>query len=336
MSSKYPPILFDARWVANHGIGRFASEMAQSTVLQKQAVFARGEFADIFSPLDPLKLASAMTKHSWFLSPSYNCPAWPVSRSLLTLHDLMHIRYPRYVNLKNRSYYQLLVRRVCRHAPLVFTVSEFSKGEICEWAGIPPENVVVIYNGVDSKFHPGVDAIGRDRPYLLYIGDRKSHKNVEGILKAFSCAGLPEDVQLVLSGRAEARLSELAKKLGIASRLVFSGFIPEQALPGVYKGALALLMPSFYEGFGLPLLEAMAVGTPVLTSNCTAMPEVAGDAALLVDPSRIDDIAEGIRTIATNDPLRVRLSSLGLTRAKKFDWQSSRETLDASLCRLLN
>lgn len=329
-------IYFDARWIENHGIGRFASEMSQSSLLKKQAVFARGAFADIFSPLDPLKLASAMTRHSWFLSPSYNCPVWPASRSLITLHDLMHIRYPHYASLKNRSYYQLLVRRVCRRAPLVFTVSEFSKGEICDWAGIPPDKVVVIYNGVDSTFHPGVQALARNRPYLLYIGDRKSHKNIEGIVKAFSCAGLPEDVQLVLSGKSDAQLFEIAKKFGIADRLVFSGFIPEPDLPGVYKGALALLMPSFYEGFGLPLLEAMAVGTPVLTSNCTAMPEVAGNAALLVDPYRIDDIAEGIDNIVNNGSLRSQLVSRGLARASAFDWQASRRTLDASLARILD
>ena len=247
----------------------------------------------------------------------------------------MHIRYPEYTSFKNHVYYRYLVKRVCRHAPLVFTVSEYSKREICEWAGIAPEKVVVIYNGVDENFHPDVEPLVSEHPYLLYVGDRKPHKNIKGVIEGFARSNLPNDVQLRLSGNVSSQVMKMAQDFGVEDRLVFMGFIPERDLPGVYKGAKALLMPSFYEGFGLPMLETMAVGTPVLSSNCTAIPEIAGDAALLVDPYRPDDIAEGINQIVLDDGLRGRLNLLGRKRANAFQWQASRKVLELSLSQLL-
>lgn len=328
-------ILFDNRWVGHHGIGRFAREMQKSALLQSSSKFIGGDFSSIFSAGDPLKISISMREFQWYLSPSYNCPVWPASRSMITLHDLMHVRYPAYKSVRNHCYYHLLVRRVCRSAPVVFTVSEFSKAEICEWAGICPDKVVVVFNGVDERFHTEVEACTRDRPYVFYIGDRKPHKNLEGIFKAFACSGLANDIQLLLSGRMDPSLMAMARDLGIEDRLVFAGFIPEKELPAVYKGAVALFLPSFYEGFGLPLLEAMAVGTPVLTSRYTAMPEIAGDAALLVDPGSVSDMAEGMVKIVENQRLRSQLVDRGLKRAKQFSWHRSREIFDETLLSFL-
>jgi glycosyltransferase involved in cell wall biosynthesis len=328
-------IHFDARWIANHGIGRFAREMAQSPWMQENTLPLSGRFEDIFSPLDPFRIAGKLiSRRSWWLSPSYNCPIGFSARSIITVHDLMHIRYPPYRNTKNSIYYEGLVKPVCRQAPLVFTVSNFTKSEICEWANIPAHKVVVVPNGVHEVFSPRGEAAHWPWPYVFYIGDRKPHKNLPVVLEAFARAQLDKEVRLLLSGVMTEELAQLAERFAIADRLVCAGFIPEQNLPATFRSALAVMMPSHYEGFGLPALEAMACGTPAIVGNTTAMPEVVGEAGVCVNPQKIDDIAEALNHLLSDVPFRQQKVAAGLVQASRYNWALSRQKWDAALSEL--
>lgn len=328
-------IKFDSRWKASHGIGRFASELLMDIDNESDDI-VRGDFSSIFSPFDPVRLfwQCLIGGRAYFLSPSYNCPAFWSKRSIITLHDLMHLNFSPYASLKNRVYYNWLVKKVCQNSPLVFTVSEFTKSEIVEWAGISSQKVVVVPNGVDECYHPQVRPHAEVEPYIFYIGARKQHKNIERMLEAFSMSRFSKSHLFLLSGREDDNIKQLAEKLGIYTRIKFAGFIPEEHLPSYYRGASALMFASLYEGFGLPIIEAMAVGTPVITSNITAMPEVASDAAVFVDPYSIKSIQRGLDSLLSDETLRVELSQKGIVRASQFNWQKSREIWQSALAKL--
>ncbi|MGO0305867.1 glycosyltransferase family 4 protein [Endozoicomonas acroporae] len=325
----YSNLLYDARWNADHGIGRFSREISKSKTC-KRISDIKGDFDDIFSPLDPLLLwAKILNQKKTFISPSYNVPAFSSKRAIITIHDLMHIRF--YKSIKNKLYYSLLVKKVCQNSPIIFTVSNYTKKEICEWANIDSDKVIVIYNGVDEQFNYKVLPFIHRRPYLLYIGNKKKHKNIIRLITGYSKSEAIKSYDLLISGEPDQKLRNLIENLSISGKVFFTGFIKEEQLPAYYKGAHAFLMPSLYEGFGLPIIEAMAVGTPVLTSNITAMPEIAGDAALLVNPYDIDDIAHGINRICFDHDLRRKLSNAGLERVKLFNWDKTRKIWDDAL-----
>jgi len=318
----------DIRWKAPHGIGRFASEM----LVETKGVEIQGQFGGQFKPLDPLYLfLTCLKNNSWFISPSYNCPVFWHSKSIITIHDLMHINFPEYAGLKNKVYYDYLVKPVCKKSPLVFTVSEFTKQEIAQWAGISPEKIVVVYNGVDPSYNMHVKPYQHDKPYLFYIGDKKPHKNIYGMLKAFAQSNSKESHNFLLSGKPNEQIMQWATQLNIIDKVIFTGFIPEESLPSYYKGATALIFPSFYEGFGLPIVEAQAVGKPVLTSNVTSMPEIAGDAALFVNPHDIPEIANGIDRLVNDESLQKKLIAKGLQNVQRFNWDASRKIWNDSI-----
>ncbi len=321
-------VFVDTRWKQNHGIGRFASEVLNESVW----VTVKGGFSDIFKPIDPVRLFLACTKNNdWFVSPSYNAPIFWSHKSIITVHDLMHIKYSEYAGLKNRLYYEFIVKPVCKNSPLVFTVSEFTKQEIVTWAGISADKIVVVYNGVDDKYHTDVAPYIMGEPYFFYIGDKKPHKNIRRLIESFSLSKSSNTHTLLLSGVENPEIKNWASEFGVQDKVKFSGFIPEERLPSYYKGAALLALPSLFEGFGLPIIEAMAVGTPVLTSNVTAMPEIAGDAAVLINPLDVDDIARGIDLLISDTNLRNSLIVKGLERVKMFDWDASRKIWNDSI-----
>lgn len=324
-------IVFDARWLESGGIGRFCQEIMQSHSIQ-QADRLEGEISDALSATDPLSISTRFSKGQYFVSPGYNCPLLNKGRAIVTLHDLMHLKFPGYSSLKNSVYYRLLVKRAVRSAPLVFTVSEFSRHEIADWAGIAKEKIVVVPNGVDhDAYHSAVAPMKRSRPYFFYVGNNKPHKNLPRLLDAFSESGLAEHMDLLLSCAPTAELERKVEKLGLSQQAVFLNGVEEHELPSYYKGAQATVVVSLYEGFCLPVLESMAVGTPVITSNVTAMPDTAGDAALLVDPYRVDEITASFRQLYEDRSVYDSLSAQGLKRAATFSWQHSREIWDKAL-----
>jgi glycosyltransferase involved in cell wall biosynthesis len=321
------------RWIGDHGIGRFAAEIQKRLPFLIPFEHPRRPW----DPFDPLLLSAALWRHapSLFFSPGYNSPAVSARPFVFTLHDLNHLRVPENSNALKRAYYRYCIRPACDRAAYVLTVSEYSKAEIVQWAGIPAEKVINVGNGVDYPFIPLGPAYDIGGPYLLYVGSRKANKNIPRLLKAFAVSGVYRDIRLVLSGGANDAVMKQVYQLGLADSITFADASSNESLAELYRGAHAFLFVSFYEGFGLPPLEAMACGTPVLTSNVCSLPEVVGDAAILVDPYDVDAIADGIRRIAGETDLRTELKRKGLAQARKFSWDQTacktRQVLEAAI-----
>lgn len=236
---------------------------------------------------------------------------------LFTVHDTTHLDYG---NAFHRAYFNHVIRRLAKPAASVLTVSEYSRSQILTWSGLAPQQVVAIPLGIGAVFCEQGPAHQMGKSYILYVGNRRSNKNVPRMIQAFAKANIDPQMVMALSGGYDAELHAVAASAGIADRLVFLGLIPEEDLPAVYRGATALMYVSLSEGFGLPPLEALACGTPVLVSNVTSLPEVVGDAGLLVDPTDVPAIAHALGTIVNDAALRARLKQSGLERAKNFSW----------------
>jgi glycosyltransferase involved in cell wall biosynthesis len=314
-------IYADQRWIGEHGIGRFARNVLSG--LEYHPVPLTTPPA---SPLDPLRLAfalSKLTRHDLFFSPGYNSPLFGSARFVITIHDLNHIdRHENSSQLK-RLYYASVLKRACHRASVVLTVSEFSRSRIIAWSGVSPEKVFKVSNGVDPGFHPGVIPYQPAFPYILCVGNRKGHKNEVRTVEAFAQSNIDPEIHLLFSGSPTPQLSDSIERNCVRMRVQFAGFVPSEQLPSLYRGARALVFASLYEGFGLPVLEAMACGTPVVTSNTTSLPEVAGDAALLVDPTSVDQLAAAIKRIVDDAPLSQSLREKGLRRAAQFPWSTA-------------
>jgi len=220
-------------------------------------------------------------------------------------------------------YYATVLKRACHRAVSILTVSEFSRARIVEWSGVSPEKVLNVRCGVDPEYHPGADPYELPFPYLLCVSNRKRHKNEFRTVEAFARADLADGMQLVFTGKPTVELADHIEQHHVTPRVHFVGVVPDSQLPSLYRSAEALVFTSLYEGFGLPVLEAMACGTPVVTANTSALPEVAGDAALLVDPTSVEQITEAMKQIVSDTSLRQQLREKGLAQAARFSWAST-------------
>jgi glycosyltransferase involved in cell wall biosynthesis len=319
--------LYDQRWYGTHGIGRFAKELGDR--ITHVALQRDGR---PMSPLDPFRrFGEAGRPGQWLLSPGYNAPLQTRMPFILTMHDLNHIDRPDNSSLLKRLYYRLVLRRLCHHARAVLTVSEFSRQRISQWFGLDPERVFNVGNGVSSAFRPDGPRHQVEGGYVLCVSNRRGHKNEEGLLRAFALSQLPPSVKLVLTGEPTDALLALATTQGLGNRLVFSGKVSEEALASLYRGAQFLVFPSFYEGFGLPIIEAFACGTPVITSNLTSMPEIAGDAAVLVNPHDADAIGKAMNHLHHTADLRAVLIERGRQRVAMFSWDGVADRVMAAV-----
>lgn len=311
---------FDARWVGLGGIGRFCSEIL-SRLDFLHPVYPLCAAASLFNPIT-ISLALLKMKYSVFFSPGYIPPLFSRIPFIFTIHDLNHIDRSENSSFLKRLFYGFIIKSGCHRARYILTVSEFSRMRIIEWSGVSSDKVINVGNGVDDVFHPRVQAYQPGYPYLLCVSNRKLHKNEHRIIKAFFSANIPVSIKLVMTGSPTEELSDLINEYQLSERVVFIGKVREEELPSLYKGSLCLVFPSLYEGFGLPVVEAMACGIPVLTSNTTSLPEVAGDAALLVNPDSVDEISAGIERLVYDETLRAELIAKGLERAKLFSWDA--------------
>ena len=314
-------IYADQRWIGDHGIGRFARH-----VLADQGYCPIPLTGHPAAPLDALRLTSALrslNRDDLFFSPGYNSPLSCPSPFVFTIHDLSHIHCPENSSPLIRLYYATILKRACRRAARILTVSEFTRAEILDWSGLHEDAVCNVGCGVEPSYRPDGDVSLFPFPYLLCVSNRKRHKNEARVVGAFARSGLARRMHLFFTGEWTPQLARCIEQHHLTTSIGFVGRVPENRLPPLYRGAEALIFPSLYEGFGLPILESMACGTPVVTANITAMPETAGDAALLVDPTSLDEIAEAMNRIVADTSLRRELRDKGLARAATFSWQNT-------------
>lgn len=272
-----------------------------------------------------------------FHAPHYVLPPLTRVRSVVTIHDCIHLRFPQY--LPNRAahlYARVFLSSAARRAARVITVSEASKRDIVHFLRTPADKVEVVPNGFDPSLAAVTpeglarvrDRFQLDAPFILYAGNIKPHKNVDRLIEAFARLRRRgfEDVRLLVIGDAVSKygnLRRLVHRHDLHQHVRFFGFVPTETLAALYRLAQVFVFPSLYEGFGLPPLEAMANGTPVVTSNVSSLPEVVGDAALLVDPMDADGIADAIARILGDAGLRAELVRRGHQRVQAFSWERS-------------
>ena len=302
----------------------------------------------LFAPAKPLKIVQS---HLWeqFLLPRQLGPLgkkgllWspansgPVSyhNQVVTIHDLLHLDRP---DLHANSFlapqlYRWMLPRLLRKVKGIIAISQYTKERIMSLLSVPEEKIQVIYRTVDDQFSPAsAGDVKRVRNkynikwerYVLSLGSLEPKKNLKTLLGGWKrlLPLLKDDVGLVLAGKQHSRLS--LKDLGLDTlprNVMFTGFVDDEDLPALYSGASVFVFPSLYEGFGLPPLEAMACGTPVVVSNATSLPEVCGNAALYANPLDVDDVAEKIEAVLKDSALAGKMQEKGLARAVQFSWK---------------
>ncbi len=249
------------------------------------------------------------------------------SRTVLTFHDVVPRVLPETSTAEIIERFDRCVSRL-RYVDTILTVSNFSKREMVEKLGIDPEKITVCYNGVDDIFfieESSGDIVRKysgGSPYILFVGTLEPRKNVESLLEAFRELNRRE-MKLLLAGKEGWGTESIRKKiqeLALGQDVSFLGYVPEEDLPHLYRGAEAFVYPSYYEGFGIPIIEAMASGAPVITSRAASLTETAGDAAILVTPGDVHGIVEALRGILDNPTLKGELRAKGIERAKVFSW----------------
>ena len=365
MSVPAPLIGVDARKLVDFGIGSYIRHLLEAVSLRPEAehyrfrVYTRKADREAIPPLpanfevveeeSPGYSLAELTRFAFrlfrdrldlFHATHYVLPPLR-GRAVVTIHDIIHLLYPQF--LPNRAaliYARVMIRRALGRADRIITVSYNSKRDLVDYFGISPSRVEVIYNGVSPRFRPDLpeeerrrvaEKYGISRPYLLFLGGEKPHKNAQNVVRAFAEArrSRPElPHSLVLGGPIPAnaaRIDALIAALDVGRAIIRPGRIAEEDLPGLFAGADVLLYPTLYEGFGLPVVEAMACGTPVLTSSTSALQEIAGGYAYLVDPLDVDAIARGIVLLTTDPKVRSDFVELGRKRARDFSWDKAAE-----------
>ena len=318
------------------------------TGMQRYGIEMADRLSDLLKVVRPSASLHGTTGHLWeqlyLPAASRNRLLWSpnntgplaVSRQVCTMHDIIPVEHPEWFTPRFAAWYQWLLPKLTRRVQHLIAVSQFTKDRLIERFGVRPENITVVWNGVDSQFHRRTveeidevrQALGITSPrYLLSLGSLEPRKNINRLLTAWQRLKreLPQDLSLVVVGAKGTSL--VFKDAGITNAppqgVHFAGYARQEHLPALYSGALALVYPSLYEGFGLPPLEAMACGTPVITSNTTSLPEIAGGAALLVDPLDEDAIAAAILRVVRDEALRGGMRAKSLAHAANLTWDES-------------
>ena len=354
-------IAIDARKLHDFGIGTYVRNLvrglARATYADTYVLLCRAEDAAFVGSLGPrfealvesagnyslreqisVPLALRRARVDLFHAPHYVVSPLTMCPYVVTIHDCIHLRFPQYLPSRAAYYYaRTMMTLAAKRARLVLTVSQASKHDIIHYLKVPASKVEVIYNEIDDRLAtpPTPEDVARVRerflltsPFILYAGNIKPHKNVDRLIEAFSIVrrrGV-QDVKLLIIGDEISRYPNL-RRLGHRDQLHqhvrFLGFVPDETLAVLYRLASVFVFPSLSEGFGLPPLEAMAAGAPVITSNVSSRPEVVGDAALLIDPRDAGAIADAVVRVLGDPALRADLVRRGLERVKAFSWDRS-------------
>lgn len=335
--------------------GRFYSH--RPTGMQRYGIELANRLGDHLAVIRPNRPLRGGLGHVWeqcylplatgkhlLWSPNNTGPL-SVSRQVCTIHDLIPLDHPEWFNPRFVALYKWLMPRLAKRLQHVIAISEFTKRRIIEHCQIDPLKISVVPNGVDAAFRPcSPDRIAEVRrrldlgtkPYVLCVSSLEPRKNLKGLIAAWTRlpSFLKNEYRLVLAGaKGNTKVFGDAGLDGAPPDARFTGYVSQDDLPALYSGAALFAYPSLYEGFGLPPLEAMACGVPVLTSNSSSIPEVVGDAALSVDPMNVDAIAEGLRELMTNEDLRKRLAAEGFDRAAQLSWDNTARLTWAVLAR---
>lgn len=267
-----------------------------------------------------------------------------VSKRIITMHDLIPYLFPEYTSKGSWIAHKLLYKKTIENSDMIITDSNSSKNDIVNIFKVPENKIRVIYIAADEKYKvlPEEEilnfkkSMGFDFPFILYLGALDPRKNILNLLKSFyhfKKEGFPHKLVLVggtrfNSGPIEKNIQEIIRKLDLQRDVILTGYLPEKYIPKIYNAAEAFVFPSFYEGFGLPPLEAMSSGTPVITSNTSSLPEVVGDAGITIDPTNVNELADAMIKIISDTSLKDEMVKKGLKRAKKFSWiRTAKETL---------
>mgnify|MGYP005846244415 FL=1 len=274
-----------------------------------------------------------------FYSPDFVLPpTLPRTRTLLTVHDLSFLHYPGHFVPKLVRYLERVVPASVARADRVLADSEATRADLIRLLGTPPEKVEVLYSGVDARFRPEPEPgererlrarYGLDRPYVLSVGTLQPRKNFVRLIRAFARLRDTGRMLVIAGGRGWLYESVLEEASRHPDRVRILGFVEDADLPALYRGADLFVFPSFYEGFGLPVLEAMACGVPVVCSGVSSLPEVAGDAALLVDPEDEEGLSKAMQRVLEDEGLRREMAARGRARAARFTWEEAARHLVA-------
>jgi glycosyltransferase involved in cell wall biosynthesis len=321
--------------------GRF--RVHQMTGLQRYAEEVISRVGSRLRVVEPSRRLTGVAGHAWeqvvlplrtrnqlLWSPCNNGPIYH-RRHIVTLHDVFPLDYPEWFSPAFARLFRSVVPRLIRKAQRVIAVSEYTRSRILAAVPEAAEKIVVVYNGISSRFSPDVNtsclgAAGIPQNYILSVSALQPRKNTRTLLEAWQRAlpQLPDGLWLVIAGAQDNTSVFGDLHLGtLPERVKLTGYFPDEFLPALYARARAFVFPSLAEGFGFPPLEAMASGTPVLTSNTSSLIELTGDAAYLVEPRNADDIALGIHKLATDDALCTVLRTRGLSQVRQFQWNIS-------------
>lgn len=353
-------IIIDGRMAQYFGLGRFLQNLiinlakidqaneyvvlinSQDPILAKEGNFRFKRFKvkiPVYSPWEQLRIPfeSWRERPDLFYSPNFNSPLIPFCPLVVGICDLIYWLYPEDCPSKlGHQYARFMLRRAAQRARVIVTRSRHSLNDIVRHLDVPEGKIVIVPDAVDNKIYRPMDGdellrgikkrYGIDKDFILYTGNHHPHKNLVSLVEAFSRLRRRKDYQLVIAGKRDYRRKDLfttINKLGLEENIIFTDHVPEEELPSLYNAAKLFVFPSLYEGFGLPPLEAMACGTPVVTSNTSSLPEVVGEAAMMINPRKIEEITEAMETILDSPGLQKELSRKGIERAKLFSWEDA-------------
>jgi glycosyltransferase involved in cell wall biosynthesis len=348
-------VAFDGRKYADYGIGTYVRRLLKGfstmpdgpecTVFLGTGVSLGSAFPDTWRfqtvPYAPYGLGEFFrfgkeirtSGRTLFHTPHYTTPLDPGLPTVVTIHDLIHLRFPEYFGPHRRLYARLMVGHACRTARSILTDSEATKRDLVEMIGAPESKIRVIPLGVDDDFRPASDAeihalkerYALPDRYVIFVGNPKPHKGIDTLIEAIKPKyGLPKELTLVIAGGSDADavvIRGLADRAGVSEKVRHLSNLPHGDLPVMISGARMLAMPSRWEGFGLPVLEAMACGTPVVCTSAGSLPEVAGRAAIQV---KLDDpgaLSEAMATVDRDEAVRSAMRREGLAHCRRFTWE---------------
>jgi glycosyltransferase involved in cell wall biosynthesis len=354
---------FDIRKYADIGIGTYTIQ----NLLKQYDSFFEGELILFTAPQDLSAVSSAhrgrviespQPKYSLrelfslgvlanragidvYHAPHYTLPYGLKSKKVVTIHDIIHTRFPEFFSTLQRMYARRMIQHACSSADAIVTISEHSKNDLLKYFRVREEKIHVILQGISERYVPCKSEYERSQLrnrlnltgyVILYVGNLKPHKNLGTLLRALARLPAKHEYMLVVIGErldSYPEQMEIVKKLNLEKMVRNRGRISEDDLICYYQSADVLVMPSLYEGFGAPAVEAMASGVPVIGSNVSSIPEVLGDAGLLFDPRDDEQLARLIESVCHDDELRRGLVTKGLERSKRFRWKDCAEkTID--------